>query len=319
MKQIFNGIHQIGLVVRNIKETIEKYTNLYGIYPWNIWEYNSQNVKNMKVYGRRTNYKMILATCKSSNIDLEIIEPLDNKSTYSEYLKKNGEGLHHINYTPLNYYSIIKLFKKNGLIITQYGNFLGRHKYAYFNSENDLKHIVEISLNLQGFKRQEPKFSYPNDKKQEKSLSQLFYRIEQIGIIVKDIKETKSNFENKYGIYPWTSSELTLKPYCTNYLNEQNITYNIHTARCKTGETELKLIQPIDKHGIFFEYLKNKGEGLHHISFSVKDFDKTISILKNKGIEIKFIGLWNNLKYAFVSTESDLKFVSCIYERDRIF
>ncbi len=73
MKPIFSNIHQIGLVVKNIEETLVDYTKNYGIGPWSVWEFNSNIVEDMEVRGEKVNYRMMVATCKSFNVDWEII------------------------------------------------------------------------------------------------------------------------------------------------------------------------------------------------------------------------------------------------------
>jgi hypothetical protein len=40
-------------------------------------------VEDMEVRGKEINYSMMVVTCKSANMDWEIIEPLDQKTIYT--------------------------------------------------------------------------------------------------------------------------------------------------------------------------------------------------------------------------------------------
>ena len=59
------------------------------------------------------------------------------------------------------------------------------------------------------------------------------------------------------------------------------------------GDIQIELIQPIQGPGIYWEFLNNKGEGIHHIKEYVKDEDmeKVLNEYKQKMIS------WNGNKY----------------------
>ena len=314
MKPIFSDIHQIGLVVKNVKETIKNYTKNYGISPWNVWEFNADMVKDMEVRGKRLDYSMMVATCKSCNVDWEIIQPLDDKSIYSEFYSKYGEGLQHINYIVKDYNRAVKYLIDKGVEVIQYGNLAGKHIYVYFGTENDAKHIMETSTNLAGFKRREPHFSYPLEEKKNKVSKPIFNRIEQIGIVVKDIKKTAATLQNKYILGPWEFFKFNPSTVNDMRVNGKKQDHSFDTAVCKIGGIELKLVKPNDDKSIFSKHLYNFGEGLHHVCFSVSNLNRTFEEIKSQGKKIIQSGSWYGQKYAYFSTENDLKFNACFYE-----
>jgi len=53
----------------------------------------------------------------------------------------------------------------------------------------------------------------------------------------------------------------------------------------KKGDIRLELLEPLNRDSVISKFLSNRGEGLHHISLMVKDIDRVISILKEKGVE----------------------------------
>lgn len=300
MRSLFSDVHQIGIVVKNVKETIKRYSDIYGIGPWNVWEFNSSVVKDMSVNGKKVNYRMLVATCKSFNVDWELIEPLDEKSIYYDFLNTRGEGLHHINYIIKDFNFIVNYFKKNNIPVTQYGNLQGKHIYAYYDTEADAKHIIEISANLGKFKRTDPLLTYPVMKNKFPEVRPFFNRIEQIVIVVNDIISTKKVLENKYLITPW-KLQISKK---SESINHNNLNYAI----TKFNSLAIKIFERNKKHSPIFENIEKNYEGLHHIIFSVDDLEKTSKRLSQFGIEIKFSEKVDSKELIYFSTEKDLKF-----------
>ena len=144
-EKLFKNIHQVGIVTRNARKTINRYIEDYNIGPWNMWEFGPEMVEDMSVHGKRTDYRMLVATCKTLNVDFEIIEPLDDKSIYYEFLTLHGEGIQHLNYDVINYDKTLKYFKDNNIGVTQFGNLVGKHRYILLI----LSRIQAISSRLQ--------------------------------------------------------------------------------------------------------------------------------------------------------------------------
>jgi hypothetical protein len=56
-------------------------------------------------------------------------------------------------------------------------------------------------------------------------------------------------------------------------------------AFTELGTVELELIQPMEGESIWKDYLREHGEGIHHIRFNVDDLDPVQAYLHEKGIE----------------------------------
>lgn len=143
-KPVLNKITQIGLVVRNVDEVIRTYTVIYGMGPWIIYNFGPETVCDMTVDGKRMDYRMRLAIYTDGNMEIELIEPLDDLSIYSDFLKTRGEGLHHIGYRVDDYEKAMEFFTNRGVKACQTGNWYGKGLYVYLDSERDLKHLAEI-------------------------------------------------------------------------------------------------------------------------------------------------------------------------------
>ena len=49
---------------------------------------------------------------------------------------------------------------------------------------------------------------------------------------------------------------------------------------------QLELVQPVEGETIYKEFLKNKGEGVHHIAYTVDDLEEETAKLAKKGIPV---------------------------------
>ena len=97
-------------------------------------------------------------------------------------------------------------------------------------------------------------------------------KIEHIGIAVKDIRESNSLFEKIFN-----------KP---NYKIEEVTTEGVITSFFKVGETKIELLQASSPDSPIAKFIKDRGEGVHHIAFEVDDIDSEIQRLLSEGFEV---------------------------------
>ena len=158
-KPLFTKVLQVAMVVKSVDETVRTYYDKYGIGPWNIYEFNPENVEDMKLNGIRADYKMRIGLATIGETRIELMEPIDDKAIYASWLKEHGEGLHHVAYEVRDHDEIRKIITENNRItVIQEGKWLGIHQYTYFDTEKDLKHISEIYKSVPDF------FKYEIDK-----------------------------------------------------------------------------------------------------------------------------------------------------------
>ena len=159
-KPIFTGILQIGLVVRNCDASVKRWAEECGIGPWQIYEFNPETIDRMIISGKRREYAMRLAKTYVGPVQLELIEPKDDKSAYAEFLREHGEGLHHVAFEVNDYRKVIGWYEKRGEPILQSGRWNGR-TYTYLDLRKDLGLIAEIYDVASGFQPPEPDAVYP--------------------------------------------------------------------------------------------------------------------------------------------------------------
>lgn len=60
--------------------------------------------------------------------------------------------------------------------------------------------------------------------------------------------------------------------------------HRIKAAFLAVGETNVELIEPLDKESPVSKFLEKRGQGIHHIAFKVDNIEKMLEQLKGKGV-----------------------------------
>lgn len=94
-------------------------------------------------------------------------------------------------------------------------------------------------------------------------------QIEHIGIAV-------SNLANAIPLY---ATLLNTPCYKTETVESEQV----ETAFFAVGINKIELIQSTTPNGVIANYIAKKGEGIHHIAFTVNDIVAEMQRLKNKG------------------------------------
>jgi methylmalonyl-CoA/ethylmalonyl-CoA epimerase len=83
-----NKITHVGIIVTDLEKSIGIFSEILGCSPGSIEEIPDQKVK-----------VAIFRPAGSNATAIELISPVSDESPVSRYLKKRGEGLHHISIT----------------------------------------------------------------------------------------------------------------------------------------------------------------------------------------------------------------------------
>jgi Glyoxalase/Bleomycin resistance protein/Dioxygenase superfamily len=91
----FTETLQIAIVVRDVNTTMQRYVDDYGIGPWEMQEFTSNDVDDLREYGEPVEHAWRVAVTTIGSVMWELIEPLDDKGMYVRFLAEKGEGVHH--------------------------------------------------------------------------------------------------------------------------------------------------------------------------------------------------------------------------------
>jgi methylmalonyl-CoA/ethylmalonyl-CoA epimerase len=105
----------------------------------------------------------------------------------------------------------------------------------------------------------------------------------QIGIVVKSIDETVKYYREKFGMGP---CEIRHVDYPTASYYGEASGYRGKRAFFHLGPIQIELIELVDGKTIHEAFLKEKGEGLHHIGFRVQDLARAMETAKSQGFQV---------------------------------
>jgi len=105
----------------------------------------------------------------------------------------------------------------------------------------------------------------------------------QVAIVVKSVDETVKFYTEVFGIGPFEIREVDF-PNATYYGRKAG--YRGKRAFAKLGPVTLELIELIEGKTVHEDFLKEKGEGLHHIGFAVKDLKRCEEEAEKLGLKV---------------------------------
>ena len=140
------SVDQVAVVVRDLDASMKRYVEEFGIGPWRVYAFSPDWIRQMTFRGREQGYTMKLALAQLGDVMYELIEPVEGPSSYEEFLKEHGEGLHHLGYFVEDIDETTRRMESAGYKLLQSGRGIGTKGdggYAYFETEDALGHIVE--------------------------------------------------------------------------------------------------------------------------------------------------------------------------------
>jgi methylmalonyl-CoA/ethylmalonyl-CoA epimerase len=96
--------------------------------------------------------------------------------------------------------------------------------------------------------------------------------IEHIGIAVENLNESIKYYQEVLG----------LKCYAIEEVADQKV----KTAFFMVGQTKIELLESTSPDGPIGKFIANKGQGMHHIAFAVKNTDEALKIAEERGVQL---------------------------------
>jgi catechol 2,3-dioxygenase-like lactoylglutathione lyase family enzyme len=277
-------ITQVAIAVHNLPLVVENYWKILGIGPWNIFAWEYPIVARRTYHGQPAWSREMICHAMVGGVEFELMQPVDGPSLYRDFLEEHGEGLHHLQFWVNNFDEATRiLIEEHGFTDLQSGS-CGRTakgcRYHYVHSESlgCIWEVVECEEGING----EPARRYPEGASDSPARLKT-KSIDRVAIAVRDIQKTVENYWNILGIGPWAIYEWEEPVVCDRKYRGKPASGRERVAIADVGGVELALCQPLAGDSTYRDYLKEYGEGLHHIDFSVDDVDKAAGILAQDG------------------------------------
>ena len=97
-------------------------------------------------------------------------------------------------------------------------------------------------------------------------------QIDHVGVVVRDIREALKVYQAALGLPLREVMEVPDQ--------------EVEVAFLPVGESNIELVQPLSDDTGVAKFLKEQGEGIHHICLKVRDIEAALAQLKAHGVEL---------------------------------
>ena len=140
---------QIGIVVPDLDAAVRRYVDGYGIGPWEFYQFDPGDAKVWLEHGRPARPSTRIATTMVGQVQWELIQPLDDKSIFAQFLTATGGGggVHHIAVAATNFDETLAAEARRGnelVLNCELSGAFNGIKVAYLGTQRDLGVILEV-------------------------------------------------------------------------------------------------------------------------------------------------------------------------------
>ena len=134
---------QIGIIVKDAEKTASAYAEVFGIPKPEIVSIADDAFARTTYHGQASTAKGKAAFFDLGPVQMELIEPVGSPSTWEEFLRTHGEGIHHIAFKTMNLEAAREYLASKGMETIQHGGWDGG-QYAYVDCSKQLGTILEL-------------------------------------------------------------------------------------------------------------------------------------------------------------------------------
>jgi len=125
----------------------------------------------------------------------------------------------------------------------------------------------------------------------------------QTAYVVRNLAAAEEWFGRALGVPLWTTMEVALGEGCRYRGKPADSSMKLSLGYA--GDVQIELIEPVRGASIYAEFIEKKGYGLHHIAFSVPDFEEASDMLTKQGLTALSSGVLGGggVKFAYFDCE----------------
>ena len=129
---MITGVDHIGIAVGSLDEALEIYEKILGLRVGKIRVIEDQKTKVAQLFAGKTK--------------IELLEPTDEESPVAKFIKKRGEGMHHIALQVTNINDFLRKVKEQGIVLVDEKPRIGLDgfKIAFLHPKSTKNVLVEL-------------------------------------------------------------------------------------------------------------------------------------------------------------------------------
>jgi methylmalonyl-CoA/ethylmalonyl-CoA epimerase len=136
---------QIGIVVPDRDRTTQLLTSLFGIGPFRSVEWPDRVESKYYYRGVEEQVRIKQAFVQLGDVEVELIQPLEGRSGYQDFLDQTGGGIHHVLFEVKDIDPAIEELAKSGITVLQSGTGIRPGtRWALMDTHKLLGFLVEL-------------------------------------------------------------------------------------------------------------------------------------------------------------------------------
>src|SRR5262245_39628487 len=127
---------QVGILVPDIDVAMAQLRDTSGLAPWMLNTMSAARARVWEYRGAPGSFSMRAALC-GEGPQIELLQPIDGPSVYTEWQERHGWGPHHLGYFVDDLDACIEQMAALGYVVAQQGRGYGADGdggYAYFDT-----------------------------------------------------------------------------------------------------------------------------------------------------------------------------------------
>jgi methylmalonyl-CoA/ethylmalonyl-CoA epimerase len=136
---------QIGIVVADRDRTTQLLTSLFGMGPFRLAEWPDRPEARYYYRGSEERIRLKQAFVQLGDVEVELIQPLEGRNAYQDFLDQTGGGIHHVLFEVPDIDPVILELDKAGITVLQWGTGIRPGtRWALLDTQKSLGFLVEL-------------------------------------------------------------------------------------------------------------------------------------------------------------------------------
>ena len=113
-----------------------------------------------------------------------------------------------------------------------------------------------------------------------------FPEINQICLVVRDVRAAMRNYWDTVGIGPWKLYVMSGPRITERTYYGKPADFKFLMALASAGNVQFELIQPLEGQTVYQDFLDQHGEGVQHLGMLVDDLDQAMADAETNGVAV---------------------------------
>lgn len=139
-------VGQVGIIVRDIRTAVERYSRVFGIESWTVKETNAPPL--VSTYkGQPANFRATIALGQAGPLVIELIQYQGGDTIHRDYVETHGEGVEHLGIYVSDLAEAVAEVSKLGIGVLEQVDGIGYSRdgrYAYLDTAASMGTILEL-------------------------------------------------------------------------------------------------------------------------------------------------------------------------------